>query len=176
MRKIVIIGAGGHARVIAETIALSGNSRVVGFLDDQVEKGTFVTDQIPVIGSSSDIPVISDQCDAFVIGIGNNEVRKQLADKYSGRIEFATVIHPQASVSETAEIRPGTVILAGAVVCANVTIAGHCIINSNVVVDHDSVVGDFAHLAIGTLVGSNSVVSSMLKTVIGQAIPAFSNS
>ena len=174
MKRIVIIGAGGHAKVIAETIDLIDSLQVIGFIDDQVEKGTILTDNIPVIGSVKDIVAISGHCDAFVIGIGNNEVRKQLINQYAARIEFETIIHPQAYVSKTAVIQSGTVVLAGAIVNANSKVGSCCIVNSNVVVDHDCVVGDFVHLAIGTLVGSNSVISSLLKTGIGQAIPAFS--
>ncbi len=174
MKKIVIIGAGGHAKVLAETIDLIGSLRVIGFVDDQVEKGTILTDNIPVIGSIQDIVAISGHCDAFVIGIGNNEIRKQLANQYAGRIEFETIIHPLAYVSKNAVIQSGTVVLAGAIINANSKIGSCCIVNSNVVVDHDCEIGDFTHLAIGTMVGSNSVLSSLLKTEIGQAIPAFS--
>lgn len=174
MKRIVIIGAGGHARVIAETIDLIDSLQVVGFIDDQVEKGELLTGNIPVIGSVKDTVAISGNCDAFVIGIGNNEVRKQLVNQYGSQIEFETIIHPLAYISKTAVIRSGTVVLAGAIVNANSKVGSCCIVNSNVVVDHDCVVGDFTHLAIGTLVGSNSVISPLLKTGIGQAIPAFS--
>ncbi len=174
MKKIGIIGAGGHAKVLAETIDLINSLQVVGFIDDKVEKGVAVHKDIPVLGSIREIKEIAGQCDAFVMGIGNNEIRKQVAELYTGQIVFETIIHPRAFVSETADIQPGTVVLAGAIVNANAQVGSCCIVNSNVVVDHDCVVGDFTHLAIGTLVGSNSVVSPLLKTGIGQAIPAFS--
>lgn len=174
MKRIVIIGAGGHAKVLAETIDLFHDLELVGFIDDQVEKGTLLTGHVQVIGSVKDIETISDQCDAFVMGIGNNEVRKQLLDQFSGKIDFETIIHPRSFISKTAEIQKGTVILAGAVINTNAKIGSGCIINSNVVVDHDCEVGDFTHLTIGTLVGSNSKIGSLLKTDVGQAIPAFS--
>lgn len=174
MKRIVIIGAGGYAKVIAETIDLMGNYQLVGFMDDHIEKGTVVTDQLAVMGPLKDIPLVSAQCDVFVIGIGNNEIRKQLAEQYSGMIAFETIIHPRAFVSGSASVLPGTVVLAGAVISANARVASHCIVNANVVVDHDCMIGEFTHLAIGTSVGSNSVVSSLLKTGVGQAIPSFS--
>lgn len=174
MRKVVIIGAGGHAKVIAETIDLIGDLELVGFLDDQVEKGALLMGHVQVIGSVKDIESVSDQCDGFVMGIGNNEIRKQLAEHYAGRIDFETIIHPRAFVSGTAEIEAGTVVLAGAVINTHAKIGKCCIINSNAVADHDCEVGDFTHVTIGTLIGSNSKIGSLLKTEIGQAIPAFS--
>lgn len=174
MKKIIIIGASGYAKVIAETIDLSGQSQVVGFIDDHIEKGTFVYDRVQVIGSVNDILQLSDQCDAFVIGIGNNEVRKHIADQYSGKVKFETIIHPCAYVSKSALLSEGVVALAGSIINSNSKIGKHSIINSNVVVDHDCQVGEFVHLVIGTLVGSNSIVPASIKTQIGQVIPAFS--
>jgi sugar O-acyltransferase (sialic acid O-acetyltransferase NeuD family) len=174
MKKVVIIGAGGHAKVLAETIDLIRDLELVGFIDDQIEKGTLLMGHVQVIGSINDIETISGQCDAFVMGIGNNEIRKQLLDQYSGKMDFETIIHPLSFISGTADIGTGTVVLAGAIIHTNAKVGSCCIINSNVVVDHDCEVGDFTHLAIGTLVGSNSKIGSLLKTDVGQAIPAFS--
>jgi acetyltransferase EpsM len=174
MKKIIIIGASGYAKVIAETIDLLDQVQVVGFIDDHIEKGTFVYERLQVIGSVNEIQQLSIQCDAFVIGIGNNEIRKQIASQYSGKIQFETIIHPSAYVSKSAFLSEGAVILAGSVINSNSKIGKHSIINSNAVVDHDCQVGEFVHLVIGTLVGSNSIVSGSIKTDIGQVIPAFS--
>ena len=160
--------------MIAETIDLIDDLQLVGFIDDQLEKGTLLTADVRVIGSVKDIEAVSGQCDTFVMGIGNNEIRKQVMERHSNRMNFETVIHPRAVVSKTASIQAGTIVLAGAVINANTKIGTCCIINSNVVVDHDCAVGDFTHLTIGTLVGSNSEIGDLLKTDIGQAIPAFS--
>ena len=174
MRKIIIIGASGYAKVIAETIDLLDQIQIVGFIDDHIEKGTLVYEQLQVIGSVNDIQQLSSQCDAFVIGIGNNDVRKQIADQYSGKMKFDTIIHPRAYVSKSAFLSEGVVVLAGSVINSNSKIGKHSIINSNAVVDHDCQIGEFVHLVIGTLVGSNSIVSGSIKTEIGQVIPAFS--
>ncbi|MDR0802359.1 hypothetical protein [Fluviicola sp.] len=173
MKRIVIIGAGGHAKVIAETIDLLDNLQVVGFIDDRIEKGTPVYKDIPVIGAGNEIPQILEECDALVIGIGNNEVRKQLAERIKAK-SFEIIIHPRAVVSKTAVIEPGTVVLAGAVISSNARVAAHCIVNSHVVIDHDSNIGTFVHLSIGTLVGSNSKISELTTTQIGQSVPSFS--
>lgn len=174
MKKIVVIGAGGYAKVIAETIDLLDHVQVIGFMDDRIEKGTSVHGQLKVLGSVNEVQSVSEQCDAFIIGIGNNEIRKQIANKYSGTMQFETIIHPRAYVSKTASIQLGTVILAGAVVGSMVKVGVHGIVNANVVIDHDSIVGNFVHLSIGTSVGSNTEIADGIVTLIGQAIPSFS--
>lgn len=174
MKKIGIIGAGGHAKVIAETIELMGSLQVVGFIDDKIERGFPVYKHAAVLGTIDELHEIAAQCDAFVIGIGNNEVRKHLSDRWSGTIVFETIIHPKAFVSESASIEPGTVVLAGAVISSHVKIGSQCIVNANVVIDHDSRIGEFVHLSIGTLIGSNSEVRELTTTGIGQAVPSFS--
>lgn len=174
MKRIGIIGAGGHAKVIAETIGLIDSLQVVGFIDDKIAKGSPVHKELPVLGSVNEISEIITQCDAFVIGIGNNEIRKQIADQWSGKIVFETIIHPRAVVSESASIGAGTVVLAGAIISSQVKIGNQCIVNANVVVDHDSKIGESVHLSIGTLIGSNSEVNKLTTTKIGQAVASFS--
>lgn len=174
MKRIVIIGAGGHAKVIAETIDLIDSLQVVGFIDDRIEKGMLIHHTIPVLGSMREINEISNQCDAFIIGIGNNEIRKQIADQWSGKMVFETIIHPKAFVSESASIGSGTVVLAGAVISSQVKVGNQCIVNANVVIDHESIIGEFVHLSIGTLIGSNSKISEYTTTKIGQSVPSFS--
>ncbi|TSJ45678.1 transferase [Fluviicola chungangensis] len=174
MKKIGIIGAGGHAKVIAETIDLIGSFQVVGFIDDKIERGFPIHKNAPVLGAIGELNEIAAQCDAFVIGIGNNEVRKHIADRWSGTIVFETIIHPNAVISESASIGSGTVVLAGTIISSQVKIGNHCIVNANVVIDHDSRIGEFVHLSIGTLIGSNSEVGELTITGIGQAVPSFS--
>ena len=173
MKRIVIIGAGGHAKVIAETIDLLDNLQVIGFIDDQIEKGASIYGNLQVIGSRDEISRISNECDAFVIGIGNNEVRKQLVLQLQ-TVSFETIIHPTAFVSKTAGIESGCVILAGAVVSSNAKVGEHGIVNSNTVIDHDSTIGSFVHLSIGTLIGSNCNIGELTTTKIGQSVPSFS--
>ena len=147
LKDIILIGAGGHARVIADMVKKSGDN-VKGFLDDDLSKDG-------VIGKISDCTKFSD-C-FFVIAIGNNETRKKIAEEYPD-LKYRTVIHPRAVISEQVEIGVGSVIMANAVINTNSKIGAHCIINTGSVVEHDNTISDFVHISPGaTLCGGTSV-------------------
>ena len=173
MNKVAIIGAGGHARVLAEIIELTNDMQLVGFFDDNTAAGTIITRGYPCLGASSEIENYINEIDAFVIGIGNNEVRQKLHTVYPD-LNWQTLIHPKATCSSSSFVGKGTVVLAGAVVAANTVIGDHVIVNSNVVVDHDCVVNSFVHLSIGSLIGSNTEVAAKSVVSIGQIVPSFS--
>jgi len=136
MKEVVIIGAGGHGKVVAE-IVRANNDLVVGFLDDS-EKGE------KIIGKVADCVNFSDKY--FIIGIGSNSVRKKLAEAYPNLLWY-TAIHPSAVVSETAKVNEGTVVSAKAVINADTIVGRHSIINTAAVVEHDNTIGDFCHIS-----------------------------
>lgn len=145
---IIILGAGGHARVIADILALSGN-QVLGFLDDGKPAG-----KDGVLGPVSEAFQYEDTA-GFVIAVGNNAAREGLALSFSGRLRFAKAIHPSAVIAKDAAIGAGSVVMAGAVINPGARIGSHCIINTSSSVDHDCVVEDFAHISPGArLAGS----------------------
>lgn len=139
MKNYVLYGRGGHARVIADAIFLNGD-QVVGYFDETnaYDSGLFIDADI-------------------VIAIGNNEVRKRIANEVSHR--FSSVIHPSAVIASNVVIGIGTVILANAVIQSNVRIGQHCIINSNVVVDHDATIEDLVSIYPGTYIGGESRIT-----------------
>lgn len=151
-KEVVIIGAGGHGKVIADIIEKSGD-KIVGFLDDgTTQKEIF---GYPILGKSADYNKFKDK--EFIIAIGNNLVRKKIACEYSG-MRFYTAIHPSAVISRGVVIGEGTCIMAGCVINANAKIGKHAIINSGSVVEHDNNISDFVHLSPGAvLCGTVSV-------------------
>lgn len=171
MKKVVIVGAGGHAQVLADLIGSVEGLALLGFLDDQIEPGTAISSYGSVLGTVASLADYSDS--SVVLGIGNNAVRSQLVAAHPN-INWLTLIHPRAVVSASARIGEGSVVLPGAIVAANATIGKHTIVNAQVVVDHDARVGDYCHLKIGSLVGSNSTIGNHQLVEIGQVIPAFS--
>ena len=152
MKNIVILGAGGHAHVIADIIKAEGN-KVIAFLDDD-------TSQKDCVGQISDYSNYKD-CE-FVIGIGNTEVREQLARL---NLKWHTAIHPTAVISDSVIIGKGTVIMPNAVVNARTIVGKHCIINTGSIVEHDNIIGDFSHISVGANLGGT--VSVGKKTWIG---------
>lgn len=143
MRKeIIIIGAGGHGKVVADIAECMGYKRI-NFLDDS---DTF---NPRVVGKTDEFERYIKKADFFV-AIGNSKVReklfRQLADKGA---DIATLIHPNAAVSKSAKIGAGVAVMAGAVINADSIIGNGVIVNTCSSVDHDCVVGDFCHIAVG---------------------------
>ena len=140
MKKLIIIGAGGHGRVVSETAKLNGYE-VIGFLDDADNKTTVgkVADFIKYIGEAD-----------FTVAIGNNAVRMKIqSELIKSGANVASLIHPDATVSESASIGKGTVVMAGAVINAGAVIGNGAIINTCASVDHDCRIGNFSHISVG---------------------------
>jgi len=148
-RSLLIIGGGGHATVVAEAASLAG-WRIVGFLDDDADAplGAFAER----IGSMATIeaPELTEH-HPTIIAVGDLRFRRELVGLIGG--DFATVIHPAASVSPSATIGAGVFIGPGAVVHTNATIGAHATVNSGAIVEHDAVIGENAHLAPGAALG-----------------------
>ena len=153
MRRLAIIGASGHGKVIADIARKIGYSEVV-FLDDDAtihECGGY-----PVVGKSSEACTIDAD---VIVGIGNADIRKRIQESISHE-KLVTLIHPDAVIAEDVEIGAGTVVMAGAVINPGVGIGKGCIINTCSSVDHDCEVGDYVHISVGShLCGTVSVGS-----------------
>ena len=141
-KSVVIIGASGHGKVIADIVIKSGDT-VVGFLDDGVEKGMLVAG-IEILGKTEDYKDFAD-CE-FVIAIGNPYIREKIADMLP--VEWYTAIHPNAVISSLdVEIGEGTVVMANAVINSSAKIGKHCIINTGAIVEHDNILSDYVHIS-----------------------------
>lgn len=139
-KDLIILGAGGHAKVVAD-IAIKSGYNLRGFLDDNAKADKILN--IPVLGNIQDCLKFSD-CQ-FVIGIGSNAVRKTLSEKYA--LNYATLIHPSAQIGLDVKLSAGTVVMANAVINSSAVIGRHSIINTASVVEHDCSVGDFVHIS-----------------------------
>lgn len=141
-KKVMIIGASGHGKVIADIIHQSGD-KVMGFLDDDPTKKEI--HQIPVLGKIEDIQKYkNDFC--FIIGIGDNQIRKEIAES-NPALNYYTAIHPTAVIGEGVRIGNGTAVMAGVVINVDADIGEHCIINTAAVIEHDCIIGDYTHVS-----------------------------
>ena len=147
--SVIVIGAGGHGRVVAEIVEARGDM-VVGFLDDDMSKND-------VIGTISDCEKYRDK--SFVIGIGNNDIRKAIAEKYYN-LRWYTAIHPISYISKSVVLGEGTVVMPNAVINTDSTIGKHCIINSMAIVEHNNLIGDFVHISPGAVLSGNVSVGN----------------
>ncbi|MED3824202.1 acetyltransferase [Priestia flexa] len=144
--NVVVIGNGGHSKVIQEIIRLNGYI-IIAVLDDQYQTNFFEDEVI-----YAPISYIEKLESAYVfqisIAIGDNSIRRQLMELLNlSPSQYLSVIHPTAVISQTAEIGNGTVIMPYAVVNAGAVIKKHCIINSGAIIEHDSLLEDYVHAA-----------------------------
>ena len=143
MRKLAIIGASGHGKVVADIARKNGYSEIV-FLDD--DESIHECGGYSVIGKSSEAGTIDA---GVIVGIGNAGVRKQIQESIPDE-KLVTLIHPDAVVAEDVVIGVGTVVMAGAVINPGARLGKGCIMNTCSSADHDCEVGDYVHIAVGS--------------------------
>lgn len=151
-KKIIIIGSGGHAKVVADIILtrekeLKENLKIVGFLDDNFKNLKYdnIFD-IPILGDLKNIKKFTNENYFFVIAIGNNDIRKKISENYS-KLNYYTAIHPRSIISREVKIGVGTVVMANVVINPNSIIGKHCILNTSSVIEHDNKLGSYVHIS-----------------------------
>ena len=168
--RLLIIGAGGHGRSVAESASLSGNFEIVGFADDHTD----LTEQImgkPVIGVVDPKLIDPSICDQVIIAIGSNSVREGLMVRFAELgFSFANVVHPQAFVSPTAKMGDGIAIMAGAIIGTEASLGRGAIINCGAVVDHHAQVKDYGHLGVAACMAGGATIGRGAWVQAGSAI------
>ena len=165
MKRLLIIGAGGHGQVVKE-IAITCGYEFIDFLDDKSPNA---------VGKINEMSYLAPNYDGVIVGIGNNTLRKELTENLERieRISIATLIHPTAFVSGSAIIGKGTVIEPNATINANSKIGKGCIISVGSIVDHDSSIGYFSHINAGAICMAGSNVKELTKINAGEIIKGF---
>jgi sugar O-acyltransferase (sialic acid O-acetyltransferase NeuD family) len=154
--RVLILGAGGFGRAVADALGMAGGLVVAGFLDDRGgDLGRVLG--LPVLGRIADLPQLRVRCDRLVVAIGDNHRRAELAAwVLEHELALQTVVHPRATVSTHAVLGDGAMVMAGAVVGTEVRLGRCAIVNAGAVVDHHAQVGDCAHLGVGALMAGGS--------------------
>lgn len=169
--KIAIIGYSGHAYVVIES-ALS-DFDIIGYFEEK--KMVHNPYEIEYLGNEGD-PNISFNDDVkFILGIGDNKIRKKICSNLSQRFEFANVVDRSALVSTSVIVGNGNFINKNVCVNAQAKIGNHCILNTGSIVEHECEISDFVHIGPGavlagnvqigecTFVGANSVIKQGVK-------------
>ncbi len=155
--KIVIIGAGPHAKVVVDVIKSENRYDIIGLVD-KVEKSGFWG--IDIIGDDNCLyDLYGRGIKKTVIGIGDNKIRKRLFQQAKEiGFDIINVVSDKAIISQYAQLGCGVVVMPGAIINADTFIGDGCIINTNCSVDHDNYIGEFSHIAPGaTLAGSVNI-------------------
>lgn len=154
MKRLLIVGAGGHGSVVAETAIACGYEQI-DFLDDN---------NPAAIGKIDDLEEQSPKYDGVVVSIGNNSFRRELIERLEAiEAHLITLVHPTAIISHSAQVGRGSIILPGSIIHTNAKVGKGCIVSIGALVDHDCVVGDYCHIDAGALCKSRSIVASGLK-------------
>ena len=168
-RELLVIGAGGHGKVVADA-AISAGWSVAGFLDDQVPTGTLIIG-IPVLGNIETIHARKPEQFQAVIAIGDATARIAWVRKCAASGLLApALVHPSAAVSRHASLGAGTVVLAQSAINAGALVGMGVIINTGATVDHDCVVGDGVHICPGTHLGGHVDVGAASWIGIGSSV------
>lgn len=170
--KLLIYGASGHGRVVADAARAVGY-RVVGWGDGNRElRGAKVAGFEVVAGSVEEAAAWAEEHGAeVVVAVGDNRVRRKLYRDFLDRgARPATVIHPAAVVSPEASIEPGSVLFAGAIVNPGARVGENVILNTAATVDHDGRIGSHAHLSPGVHLGGTVTVGEGTHLGVGTSV------
>lgn len=169
LRRLLIWGAGGHAKVVADVARASG-WEVVAFLDDDVSRqgqlfyGARIRPRDAFMRNSA--PDAGAEIEQVFVAIGDNAIRERcLATMQASGRSIPALIDPSARISPTAQLGPGTIVMAGAIVQADTQIGFGGIINTGASVDHDCIVGNCVHVAPGARLTGNVTVGD--RSLIG---------
>ncbi|MDT3698296.1 MAG: acetyltransferase [Thermincola sp.] len=149
MSGLLVVGAGGHGKVVADTAEAMGQWEHIAFLDDKYPSVSSIMDW-PVIGTLDQALPLQDKFSDLTVAVGNNTRRVELL-YFFAKLGFNPVViaHPRAFVSERAVIEAGSVVLAQAAVNAGAKIGFGSIINTGATVDHNCMLGEGVHLSPG---------------------------
>ena len=168
MKKLIIIGASGHGKVVADIARKNGYEEIC-FLDDNTDRKA--CGGYPVVGTSGQYPCFD--CD-MIVAIGNPQVRERIQNQLeqAGK-HLPVLVHPHACIGENVELGPGSVVTAGAVINPWAKIGRGCIINTCASVDHDCDVADFVHVSVGAHVAGTCTIGE--RTWIGAGATVSNN-
>lgn len=172
-KKLVIWGASGHARVIADIVRLQGLYEVVGFIDDiSPERHRVPFVGVKILGGQEQLDQLLEQnINHIILGFGDCEARLRLAELVLSKgFEIARAVHPQTIIAQGTPIGAGTVIAAGAIINPGTTIGANVIINTAASVDHDSVIEDGVHICPGVHLGGHTIVRRSTLVGIGASV------
>lgn len=170
-KKIVIYGASGHGKVIADIIEKSCGT-VLAFVDDNQHLWGKSFYGYPVWGGGSHlIKAAADSTFSVIIGIGDNRTRYDIRRKLEkADLCFDTAVHPSAQLGRGVMLGKGTVVMANSVINPDTRVGSHCIINTAANIDHDCLIGDFVHISPGVNLGGSVRIDSLSWVGLGACV------
>jgi UDP-perosamine 4-acetyltransferase len=173
--KLVVVGAGGHARSVLEAVRAAGEHEAVACTDPRPELAGKDLEGVPVVGDDSRLAdLLESGVDGACIGLGgaaDNRPRMALFDRLAaGGFQLPAIVHPAATVASTARVGRGCVVLAAAVVGPGADLADNVVVNTGAVVEHDCIIDAHVHVATGALLGGGVVCERLAHVGIGASV------
>lgn len=170
--RCVIVGAGGHGRVVLDILARAGSCEVIGFLDSNENVWGRRADGLPILGGLDRLPALRDEgLTGAIVAIGDNGIRRSFADRIEAAgVTLINAIHPSANLAHNVNLGRNIVVAAGALVCAHCQIGDSVILNTGCIVDHESMIGTAAHICPGARLAGRVVVESGAFVGIGATV------
>ncbi|MFL8938372.1 acetyltransferase [Rossellomorea oryzaecorticis] len=166
--KLLIIGASGHGKVVANIALKMNRWQSVAFLDDNENINSSLG--LEVIDTSSEVSKYIEEYEVFV-GIGNNVTRQKVQEKLETLgAEIPVLIHPTAVIGEQVEIENGTALMAGTIVNCCTRIGRGCIVNTGSTIDHDNCIEDFVHVSPGANLAGTVYIGKRSWLGIGSVV------
>lgn len=172
LKRIVVFGAGGHAKAVIDTLEKQAEYEIVGLLDGGKASGTHVYGY-EVLGNEAWLLHNLNSIDGVIVAIGDNWRRGIVAEmigKAAPELPFVTAIHPSAQVARGARVGAGSVLMAGAVLGSDAEIGEHGVLYPGSSVDHDSRAGRFVSLAPRAVTGGGVTIGDYTAVAIGASI------
>jgi len=169
--KLIIAGASGHGKVVADIAIKMNKWQNITFLDD--DENIKSSMGLEVIGKISDAFLFRDEADFFV-AVGNNSTRELIQEDFTNKgLNIVTLVHPNAIIGSEVEIGSGTVVMAGVVINSSAKIGKGCILNTGCNIDHDNEIDNYVHISPGVNLAGSVKVGE--KTWIGMGSNIINN-
>jgi sugar O-acyltransferase (sialic acid O-acetyltransferase NeuD family) len=165
-----ILGSGGHAKVVIETVRKEGCHEISGILDGKLGRRDQLLRGIPILGEVHRDDIARHQVRQAVIAIGDNRARERIARDLNELVAWRSVSDPSALLNAENEPGDGTVVLAGVLVQPDSRIARHVILNTACTVDHDCAIGDFVHIGPGCQIGGGVEIGEGTQLGFGASV------
>lgn len=176
MKKIILIGGGGHCKSVIDVIEQEAQFDIAGIVDKPELLGSTIFGY-PVIGNDSDLESLAKKYQNALITIGqikSSSLRIKLYDlAIKAQFSLPYIVSPNAYVSKHSKIGSGTVVMHNAIVNANASIGNNCIINSKALIEHDCLISDHCHISTNTIINGGVKIGS--RCFIGSNVTTKNN-
>jgi sugar O-acyltransferase (sialic acid O-acetyltransferase NeuD family) len=169
----IIVGAGGHSRVVYDILRYDHNVEIAAFIDNSPRGSEEKIMGIPVVGPHNEIHSLieSENIGGFIVAVGDNEIRQNHFEKLLDMgLEPVSAIHPESYISKTATIGAGTVVASGVNISTNVEVGENVILNTGTIVDHETTIGPNVHIAPGTTIAGRVEIDEFTFVGMGASV------